>query len=401
MKLKRRVTTLAALLVALFLLAMCGCQSSRSDAVILWTAFEGAELTKIKELAAQHAQASGQNIQVLKVPFVELQRKFLIAAPAGQGPDIILGPQDWLGVFATAKLLSPLTCPDSGDYAKVAMDGVTYQREIYARPLLLDCLFLLRNPELAPRSPKDLDDLKNYALEIQASGKAQGFYFDIQDFYFSWPFFAGFGCTVLEGDSLNIGFAGPGGEKALEYLRGLRESKLVPLGAQNDFAKTMYLDQKLAMTLNGPWFLGDVRSRKTPYVIEPIPPGTHTCSSLVGIAGLMLNVQSTHAEAAKGLIDFLSSPECQSQMALASGRSPARKSALELAAKDTTNGPDILAVGKVAQQGVPLPNHPAANAIWEPMKQSIELVSKGQTQPHEELQRAKQRIELKIKMMVE
>ncbi len=388
-------------MVVLFLLSLCGCQAPRSDSVILWTAFEGAELTKIKELAAQHAQSSGQKIQVLKVPFAELQRKFLIAAPAGQGPDIILGPQDWLGVFATAKLLSPLPCPDSGDYAKVAVDGVTYQKEIYARPLLLDCLFLLRNPELAPKSPKNLEELTSYALEIQASGKAQGFYFDIQDFYFSFPFFAGFGCTVLEGDTLNIGFAGPGGEKALEYLKKLRQSNLVPQGAQNDFAKTMYLDKTLAMTLNGPWFLGDVRARKTPYVIEPIPPGTHPCASLVGIAGLMLNVQSTHAEAAKGLIDFLSSTDCQTQMALASGRSPARKTALEVASKDPSHGSDILAVGRVAQQGVPLPNHPAANAVWEPMKQSIELVSKGQTQSHEELQRAKQRIELKIKMMVE
>jgi maltose-binding protein MalE len=387
--------------VVLFLLSLCGCQAPRSDSVILWTAFEGAELTKIKELAAKHAQASGQKIQVLKVPFAELQRKFLIAAPAGQGPDIILGPQDWLGVFATAKLLSPLPCPDSGDYAEVAVNGVTYQREIYARPLLLDCLFLLRNPKLAPKSPKNLDELKSYALEIQAGGKTRGFYFDTRDFYFSWPFFAGFGCTVLEGDTLNIGFGGPGGEKALEYLKGLRDSGLVQEGAQNDFAKTMYLDQTLAMTLNGPWFLGDVRARKTPYVIEPIPPGTHNSSSLVGVAGLMLNAQSTHPDAAKGLIDFLSSTDCQSQMALASGRSPARKTALEVASKDPSNGSDILAVGKVAQQGVPLPNHPAANAVWEPMKQSIELVSKGQTQPHEELQRAKQRIELKIKMMVE
>lgn len=395
-----RVKVLA-LLVLLTGLGLWGCQSPKSPAITLWTAFEGPELVCLKSLCQRYSQEHQQPVLVLKVPFVELQRKFLIAAPAGQGPDLILGPQDWLGVFATAQLLQPIDCPDQADYSKVALQGVNYQNQIYARPLVLDCLFLLRNPRLAPRSPKSLQELREYALELTHQGSSKGFYVDIQDFYFSWPFFAGHGCQIFQPDSLTVGFTGPEGVAALDYLKSLREADLIPSGATNDIAKSLFLEQKVAMTLNGPWFLGDVRAKGVPYVIEPIPPAKTDCSPLVGVNGLMLNKQAAHPNESTGLINFLSSPAVLAEMSLASGRPPARQSALALVAKDKEHGQDIVAIGKVADKGVALPNHPAATAIWEPMKQAIELVSKGQTQAQQELQRVQSRIDSKIKLMME
>lgn len=386
------------------LLSGCGQTDGGPRPLKIWHAFEGSEQQKLHQLCA----AYGVKIEVLAVPFEGLKNKVLVAAPAGQGPDLIIGPQDWLGVFSAAKLLEPLPAAMATQMAKdvspVAREGVTYEGKAYAYPLLLEGLALLRNPKLAPRSPKNLDDLKQYALELEGAEGAptgvKGFYFDLRELYFSWPFFSAYGATVFGAD-LQPGMTGPEGVQAAEYLRSLRQSGLIPVGAKNDFAKSMFLDGKLAMTLNGPWFLSDIRGRGLPYVIEPIPPGPHPANSFVGITGLMVNAQSLRKEESFKFIEYLGSADNIVALALASGRVPARVDAQAIAARDPERGADLKAFTKVVEQGVAMPNHPAANAVWDPMKQSLELISKGEVNAAAELQATDRQIREKIQRMVE
>lgn len=382
------------------LLLGCSQVDPKDRPLLIWTAFEGPELQAFKGLCERY----GKPVKVLGVPFDGLKNKVLVATPAGQGPDVIVGPQDWLGVFSAADLLEPLpeslVGPLRREVLPVALDGVTYEGKVYAYPILLDGLALLRNPQLAPRGPKSIEDLRDYAVELQKDGKTKGFYFDLRELYFSWPFFSANGATVFR-NGLEPGLTGPEGVQATEYLKSLRDQNLVPLGAQNDFAKSMFLDGKLAMTLNGPWFLGDLRARKTPYVIEPVPPGTHPAASFIGVNGLMVNGLSPRKQDAFPLIEFLGNKECQVAMSLASGRPPARLDAQAEVARDPVKGPDIAAFTKVVEQGVAMPNHPAANAVWDPMKQSLELITKGEVDPSTELRSADGAIRQKIQRMVE
>jgi len=46
-------------------------------------------------------------VNQVPVDFNNLQNKFLTAAPQGQGPDIVIGPHDWIGQFAKAGLIDP------------------------------------------------------------------------------------------------------------------------------------------------------------------------------------------------------------------------------------------------------------------------------------------------------
>lgn len=389
------------LLVFCLLLAGCAGRPPGARPLRLWTAFEGAELEKLQEICKRYPVPT----EVLQVPFDGLKNKVLVASPAGQGPDLIIGPQDWLGVFSVAHLLTPLPPPLADEVrqqcSQVAVDGVTYDGQMYAYPLLLDVLALIRNPKLAPRSPKDLEELRDYALEIQKEKSGvKGLYFDLRELYFSWPFFSAFGATVFH-DGLQPGLTGPEGVKATEYLRSLRAANLIEVGATNDLAKTMFLNGKLAMTLQGPWFLSNIREAKVPYVIEPVPPGPHPSASFVGVTGIMINAQSERQEEALKWAQFLGSEESVVALALASGRVPARKDAQAEAARDPERGADIQAFTRVVEQGVAMPNHPAANAVWDPMKQSLELISKGEVDPAQELQSTDRAIREKIQRMME
>lgn len=386
-------------LLAVFL-AGCAQPDPKDRPLQIWTAFEGPELVAFRDLCGRY----GKPVEVLGVPFAGLKNKVLVATPAGQGPDVIVGPQDWLGVFSAADLLEPLpeslVGPLKQEVLPVALDGVTYDGKVYAYPILLDGLALLRNPELAPRSPQSIEDLRDYAVELQKDGKIKGLYFDLRELYFSWPFFSANGATVFK-NGLEPGLTGPEGVQASQYLKSLRDQDLIPLGAKNDFAKSMFLDGKLAMTLNGPWFLGDLRARHVPYVIEPVPPGAHPAASFIGVNGLMVNQLSPRKQDAFPLVEFLGNKDCQVTMALASGRVPARRDAQAEVAKDPVKGPDIAAFTRVVEQGVAMPNHPAANAVWEPMRQSLELISKGEVDPTTELRSADQTIRQQIQRMVE
>ncbi|MBT9588821.1 extracellular solute-binding protein [bacterium] len=389
------------LLLLGLVLVGCAQPDPKNRPLRVWTAFEGDELKAFKQLCQQYPQ---HPVEVLAVPFDQLKNKVLVATPAGQGPELVVGPQDWLGVFSVAQLLEPL--PESWlgplrqEVSPVALDGVTYEGKAYAYPLLLEGLALLRNPKLAPRSPKNLDELRAYAIELQ-KGDIKGLYFDLRELYFSWPFFSAYGATVFKDGGLEPGLTGPEGQQACEYLRSLRQADLVPLGAKNDFAKSFFLDQTLAMTLNGPWFLGDLRAKNVPYVIEPVPPGSHPAASFIGVTGLMINRLSPRKEDALPLVQYLGSSSSQVTMALASGRVPARREAQQIAGKDTLKGGDIQAFTRVVEQGVAMPNHPAANAVWDPMKQSLELISKGEADPAQELKNADRQIREKIQRMVE
>lgn len=391
------------LLSALCGLGLAGCSGRKDETrgLVVWTAYEGDELKALQELCSQASPPA----EVLAVPFAGLKNKVLVAAPAGQGPDVVVGPQDWLGVFSAAGLLEPMP-PELADELKqqvspVALDGVTYNGKVYAYPLLLEGLALLRNTKLAPRSPKTVDELRDYAVEIEKEGKVHGFSYDLRELYFSWPFFSAFGATVFKPGGLEPGMTGPEGVAATEYLKSLRDTKLIQLGTTNDFAKTDFLDGKLAMTLNGPWFLGDLRKRGVPYAIEPVPPATHPARSFIGVSGLMLNSDSMHQKDAIALIRFLGSEAAETRLALSSGRVPARKDAQADAARDPVKGPDIQAFTRVVNAGVAMPNHPAANAVWDPMKQSLELISKGEVDPGPELAHTRDTIDEKIRRMVE
>lgn len=399
-------------MLLILLLASCS-KPPDPNRVVLWTAFEGKELAELKQLVNEFEQESSLHVQVLKVPFDALQKKFLVAGPADQGPDLLIGPQDWLGVFATAGLLEPvpetvLSSERRADFIPVAIEAVTFEGKVYAVPLLLDCIALLRNTELAPQAPTSLEELVSQAQSVQ-QGSVRGFYYELNNFYFSWPFLAAHGAHLFhtEGghlDPFQLGLDEPAAVNGMQFLADLRgKYNLIPLGATNDLAKSLFLDKKLAMTLAGPWMMDSVREAQIPYVVEPIPPTADggVAAPFVGATGLMQSAGSRNPSGGEALYKFLTRTDSIYRLALAAGRAPADKNALEKASQQPVVGRDIMAFARIAEQGTPMPSHPAMNAVWEPMEQAIDLVSSGQVEPAHQMEQTEKRIVTKIRFMME
>ncbi|MEW6280159.1 MAG: extracellular solute-binding protein [Candidatus Eremiobacterota bacterium] len=397
------------LLGLLLTLTACGQQGRDPNEVLLWTGFES-ELPTLHQLAREFRVETGISVRTVKVPFSRLRDKYLIAAPAGQGPDLLIGPQDWVGILTTAGLLEPLPeavlpASERVNFLPVTVQALEFEGRLYAVPLVADCVALIRNPTLVPHHPDSLDELVELARAAQAPG-VYGFYYELEDLYFSWPIFAAYGARLFQVHDGRIdptapALDEPAAVRAASFLQSLRREGLIPVGATTDMAKSFYVEGRAGMILNGPWFLQDLRNAKVAYAIEPIP-GTrsHPAAPLVTVQGIMLNNRAVARENALRFLSFMARPGPQTRVALASGRPPAHREALAEAGRDATVGPDLQAFARVIERGTPMPNHPAVSAVWAPMKQALELITTG-VDPAEQLHQTRLLVERKIRQMME
>lgn len=401
--------------LVVFACVVCtGCKSTQDEeqanAVKVWTGMDAEYPTLLKQ-CDEFTKATGIKVDVLKVPYNDLRNKFLIAAPAGLGPDIVLGPQDWEGALATAGMLDPIPegTINEDEFFPVALDSVKFNGQMYQAPLCMECIAIFRNKDLLPQRPNTMKELIDKAQKIQkdSDGKIRGFYFEVKNLYFSLPFLTAEGSYLLGKDEngnyipTDIGLNTPGTLKGVEFLRDLvSKYKLIPLGATNNISQTIFREGKAAMVVDGPWFLLDVKKdNKINYAIDPFPitDSGNIPKPVLGVQGFMLNKYAKHRDEATKLISFLESDEKVAEMSMASGRPPAKVASLELC-KDN---PDILAFAQICTNATPMPTHPAVSQVWEPTGQSLDLITKGQVEPDAELKSNYDRIVQKIELMLE
>lgn len=417
----KKVGVLCCLLVLCGLLASCSAKKVDTDKVTLWTGMD-AEYPELVRVCEQFTEQTGIKVELLKVPFRDLRNKFFVASPAGVGPDLLLGAHDWIGAMKIADLIAPIPADFSfADFTEIAKKAGSYEREMYMVPLCMDTLALFRNKELMPERPQTMEDMLDQAVAIQrascdASGRPtiNGFYYEIKEAYFSVPFLNMYGAYLLgEKDGVydpeDVGLGNAGAIEGARFLRSLRDEKqygLIKAGCSESISRTLFYEGSAAVIVNGPWILSEITKRNQDpakkhidYVVDPFP-----CTrdgkqprSIVGMQGLMLSKYARNPEGARKLMDFLASTDQMVAISNASGRPPVTNSALARVADNV----DITTFAQVCQTGIPMPSHPACQQIWEPAKQSFELIANGEVDPATEMPNLTARIKQNIKLMME
>jgi maltose-binding protein MalE len=392
----------------LFILAGCA-RPKPANELIIWSGMDPIEGNALRGIATNFVNKFNYPVKVLDIPFDDLRIKYQTAAPSGMGPDLIIGPQDWIGIFAIADLISPLsnaefTPGERKDFMPLSLQNLTFSQKLYGIPLYLETTALIYNTELVPQPPQTMSELLQISLKLKEQG-IYGLIYEIENVYFSWAFFSGYGAYFFgdkggQPDLDDIGLANAGALKAAQWLADYRNKyKLIPLGLNSDMANMLFLSRKSAMIINGPWILQKLRDAKIPHLVTSLPKldnGSHP-HPMVGVGGIMLNGVCRQRDKALALMKYLSSPENQVKICQASGRIPARLDSLKLVQNDK----DVQAFALVAQSGSPMPNHPAMMAVWSPINEALKLILAGKYQPALILQETVKRIKNNIKIMME
>ena len=104
-------------------------------------------------------------VDVLVVPFNEIQAKFQTEAASGGGPTLITGPQDRMAAYQTAALLAVIdeSAPFIADLLPAAVDGGRIGGDLYGVPLSNKVLALFYNKTKITTPPTDWDELLSMA----------------------------------------------------------------------------------------------------------------------------------------------------------------------------------------------------------------------------------------------
>ncbi len=177
----------------------------------------------VGELAQAWGDENGVAVEVVQINFDDLKDQYAQQAPAGQGPDIFIGANDWSGEFAASGLIAPIDLGDNrGNFNPAAVDAFTVDGQTYGVPIATENIVMFRNTDLAPESPASINEMAETGLALQAEGKTQ-FPIGLQvgdkgDAYHAYPFLSAAGGYFFGGpdgdgnyDVNDVGIASEGG----------------------------------------------------------------------------------------------------------------------------------------------------------------------------------------------
>ncbi|MGE5674673.1 MAG: extracellular solute-binding protein [Mycobacterium leprae] len=353
-------------------------QPAKKEPVTLkvWSHLTQAEVDAITPFAKAWAEKTGNKVEFL-FDTSDFQA-FATAAQAGQGPDIMYGlPHDNLGTFQKAGLLAevPASVFNKADYPQVAIDAVSFDGKQYAWPISTESIALIYNTAKVKTAPKTWDEFIKVA-------QANGFAYDVTNFYHSFGFIGGNGGYVFKNnggalDPKNVGLASDGAKAGLKMIQDLVNTyKFMPMDITGDVAKSNFLSGKTALYLSGPWDMGDISKAGIKAAVAPMPtlPNGKPFTPFIGVYAAFVNSGSKHQAEAWELVKYMRENDPKTLFQVGT-RYPAAKKWQE---NDYVKANAIATgFGQSSLNGIPMPNIPAMSTVWEPAKKMLEMVTQN------------------------
>ncbi|MDN3905714.1 maltose ABC transporter substrate-binding protein [Arthrobacter sp. YD2] len=402
---RRRTFALGAVSVtAALVLSACGggdAADSESDAkdlasggattLTMWVDAERSPA--LTDVTAKFKEDTGIEVKLVTKDFQQVSDDFITQVPTGKGPDLIVGPHDWVGKFVQNGVIAPIELGDNADkFQKTAVQAMTYEGSTYGVPYSIENIGLLRNADLVPEPAETMDEVIANGKQAVAEGKAE-FPFLVGldpkqgDPYHLYPFQTSLGAPVFgtdesgSYDATKLELGNPGGAEFAAKLKqwgeagdGILNSSITP-----DIAKEKFSAGASPYFLTGPWNVPDAEEAGINLVVDPIPTaGPNPAQPFVGVNGFFISAKSQNALAANEFaLNYLSTEAVQDEMFKAGGRPPALTASFDKAASD----PVVAAFGEIGINGVPMPAIPEMEQVWADWGGTELALIKGQGDP--------------------
>jgi maltose/maltodextrin transport system substrate-binding protein/arabinogalactan oligomer/maltooligosaccharide transport system substrate-binding protein len=355
--------------------------AAQDDALVIWA--DDTRAPVLEEIAAGFTEEYGIPVEVVQIGFGDIRTNMVTAAPAGEGPDILIGAHDWIGQLNADNLLAPIELDEelAAEFSPISLQAFTIDGVLYAVPYAVENVALFRNTELVPDAPATWEDVRTISQEIIESGAAQyGFVYQRGDAFHFFGLQTAFGGYVFGQDEAgnyladDLGIDSEGSIAALEFASQMVVDGIMP-STSGDEATALFESGDAAMLISGPWFLGRFRDAGVPFAVSPIPAGPdgNPGRPFLGVQGFMVNNLSDQVDLAVAfLTEFVATEETMIALQTAGGRPAAWVSAA--AASDD---PDFPAFAEAGAVGLPMPAIPEMGDVWGAWGNAITLAIQG------------------------
>jgi arabinogalactan oligomer/maltooligosaccharide transport system substrate-binding protein len=332
------------------------------------------------------ATTTGNEVDVTENDFFELMGKLPIAIPAGEGPDVYMLTNDYVGTFSQGGILASidnaLTSEEYAKYSKSAMSAFSLDGHLWGIPVAADINALLYNKALVSEVPATMDELLVLAKQLTHDDQ-YGLLYPVDNFWYSYPFFSGFGGYVFKQtatgwDTSDVGFDNAGAIQGLQYVSDMvNVLKLMPADVTWDVMNSMFTEGKSAMTISNPSMVPSFKEAGIDVGVTPIPklsngeyPRPFATFTGIGVSGY-----STHFDEAQALVAYLGSKLASVLYNANNGNIPVYADVLN----DPTLKNDAELAGWMAQleHSDALPSIAEINQVWTPALAAFSTVVHG------------------------
>ncbi|MDN3481801.1 maltose ABC transporter substrate-binding protein [Arthrobacter sp. APC 3897] len=361
----------------------------------------------LTDVTARFKEDTGIEIKLVTKDFEQVSDDFITQVPTGKGPDLIVGPHDWLGKFVQNGVIAPIELGDkAAEFQESSVAAMTYEGSTYGVPYSIENIGLLRNADLVPEPATTMDEVIANGKAAVENGAEFPFLVGMDpkqgDPYHLYPFQTSMGVPVFGTDE-NGGYDASklelGNENGAAFAAKVKEWGEGGAGILNsnitaDIAKEKFNAGASPYFLTGPWNVPLAQEAGINVVVDPLPTaGDQPAQPFIGVNGFFISSKSQNSLAATEFaLNYLTTEAVQDAMFEGGGRPPALTASFEKAAED----PIVEAFGKIGADGVPMPAIPEMGAVWADWGGTELALIKGQGDPAESWAKMVSNVEAKI-----
>ncbi|CAM5240721.1 sugar ABC transporter substrate-binding protein [Streptomyces spiroverticillatus] len=374
----------AALLGAVLALTGCGGDAgsggsaSARPVVTVWA--DDQRAAALKDFARTFGEKYGARVSVQAVS-KDLQTNFVTASQAGEGPDVVVGANDWIGNLVQNGAIDPvrLSTSQRDSLEPRAVKAVTFNGQTYGMPYALENVALIRNTALVPDAPATIEEAVAVGQRLKGEGKVSEIMSvpvgQAGDAYHAYALYSQAGGYLFGRDAqgeynpADLGLGTEASVRALEKFRALGEKGVGALKRTigPDNAIPTFTTGKAPFLISGPWAVPDIKKAGIAYDIQAVPRFEGTGGKggpFIGVQAFYVAAKAKNKALAQEFVAQAGGSE-RTAIALteANPRPPALKAAL---AHFKDSNPDLGKFLAAGADGVIQPAIPQMNVVWDP-----------------------------------
>jgi arabinogalactan oligomer/maltooligosaccharide transport system substrate-binding protein len=355
---------------------------------------DDANAQKVLDKLITEFHTANTNITVKRTHYEteDLRKNYTTASLGTTGPDIVLGPNDNLGVFVPGSLVQPIDTIVGEDFLKTVDKNALEAAKFLGKQYMLpdrngNELLIAYNKKLVTTPPTTFAELEKMGLQLKTDKKVEyGLVFNEVEPFFSIPFLGAFDGKVFDdvnATSPKPTLSTPAVTQWMTFMKKIHDEGLIPKEADGTVAENLFKGGKAAFIINGPWGFADYTKAKIDFGIIAIPSiDGKNPAPYSAVKGYTVSEGVKDADkvaAVKKFLTFVTSKDAELQMVDAHQQTPANIEAM----KDVkiTGNPLIAGQKDQLDKSTPMPTNTQMRAIWDAIKPVQQDVLSGKTKP--------------------